>query len=173
MPHEVSGITTCNLQKADGSGKPCGAKFAGPEYIDLGQNGGRMGQLFEKLLRHMMDEHPYHMQQILLKGEEYKGLLYMMAFTTTDKEFQEQRNYFRWAVHQQTLNASITDEKLGLRVTEVAEAAAAEILSHGPVPWDIANTVSRHFEKMLREMRDALQEPVAPPNPMAPKAATQ
>lgn len=172
MPHEVSGITTCNLQKPDG--KPCGATFAGPQHLVIGaQNGGRMATLFEKLLRHMMDEHPHHMQQILLKGEEYKGLLYMMAFTTTDQEFQEQRNYFRWAVHQQTLNASITDEKLGLRVTEVAEAAAAEILAHGPVPWDIAKTVSRHFEKLVREMRDALQEPVAPPNPMAPKVATQ
>ena len=185
MPHEIMGITTCNLPHPKKPGEACGAKFVGPQHLVIGVHngqGGHMAALFEKLIRHLVDVHPLHMQQIIMQGEEYKGMLYMLAFESADREFHEQRNYFRWSVHQRTLGARFTDKKLGDFIEATATAAADEIVADGLVLTieeesteraRVKQSLLKYFAPEIREMRDALQEPVEPTNPLAPKLATQ
>lgn len=167
MPHEVMGITTCRLPHPTKPNTRCGAKFVGPQHLMIGGSGNgqgsRMAGLLEKLVKHLVELHPRVMGDVILQGEQYKGLLMMMNFTTTDREFQEQRNYYRWSVHQQTLNARLTDEKLRAAALEIAADVMVE---------DDERSIAHSIEVELRTIRDALQEPVEPPNPLAPKLQT-
>jgi hypothetical protein len=119
-----------------------------------------------------MKDHRQYFESVILEAQQYQGLLFMMPFQTTDEEFQQQRDYLRWSVHQQTLNARLTDEKLGLAAAHVARAALQELGDRLPDGYgnDFELIISRHFEIALRETRNALQEPLPPPNPLAPAA---
>ena len=181
MPHEVMGITTCNLPHPKIPGTVCGAKFVGPQHLvisgALGNGQQTLQQscltgLLEKLVKHLVEQHPRVMGEVILQGEQYKGLLMMLNFSTTDKEFQEQRNYYRWSVHQQTLNARLTDERLGLAVAVGVAAALDEWNSIVAGQKELELIIGRDVERMMRDLRDALQEPVEPPNPLAPKVQT-
>jgi hypothetical protein len=170
MPHEIAGITTCTLSNAEG--KPCGQKFAGPMHLVIGPNApSRMAALLEKLVQHLAKAHPENFKAMLLEAQQYQGLLFMMAFQSTDTEFREQQNYYRWCVHQQTLNARLSDEKLRLAAAAVTEAAIHDWRADVDLKEDLKMHVSRRIEIALRDLRDALQEPLEPPNPAAPAVA--
>jgi hypothetical protein len=167
---ELAGITTCNLPHPKNPGQVCGQRFAGPQHLIIGEGApGRMKALLEKLVMHLHTQHPEYFAQVMIQGEEYKGLLWVMAFQTSDPELQQQRDYLRWSIHQRTLNASITDDKLKDGVGEIVSLIMENIEF---CPRDqLRQQIRGVIEKELRAIRDALQEPVAPPNPLAPQPA--
>jgi hypothetical protein len=171
---ELAGITTCNLPHPKNPGQVCGQRFAGPQHLIIGEGApGRMKTLLEKLVMHLHTQHPEYFAQVMIQGEEYKGLLWVMAFQTSDPELQQQRDYLRWSIHQRTLNASLSDEKLRGAVDQIANNIWHELqfwLQSGQ-KGNLLASISRILTPELQAIRDALQEPVAPPNPLAPQPA--
>lgn len=108
---ELADLTRCTI---------CGRPFSGPRISIIGQP-ARIQAYVAKLAEHVNVEHPKHAQALNLSGMAYIGMRYLMLFQTTDRELQQQRDFHRWQVHQQTLNVRIPDDKIRSQSAELAE----------------------------------------------------
>lgn len=170
MAHEIASILTCKL---------CSKKMAGPSLIiGPGQN-GRVGQFMQQLAAHIMKDHPREYAYLEQKHLEFNGLQMLMQYTTTDSSLRFQRDWLRWQIHQQTLNARIPDEKIEEQSRQLAETIVDLVLAYEasarlaastsrpgkPYEFDPAPARKYAAEKIaevVKVLRDALQEPTEP-----------
>lgn len=167
MAYEIAGISTCML---------CGAKFTGPTQAGLvirpGQPNNRVIQYYQTLVGHLMEKHRDHANAILLHGEEFKGMLYLMNFQSTDQAMQDQRNFFRWKIHQRTLNAHVTDQNIEKMVSDLAVSIVTEVLALVPVNLTVSESyalsilkpritevIGKKLKPAFTAVRDELEEP--------------
>lgn len=147
---DLTSTTTCRL---------CGKKFTGPSSL-LIDPGGQSKQknvalFFQQLYGHFQEAHPENMQALAMDQMQYGGLQMLRQFDTTDKDLEGHRDWLRWHIHQRTLKANVSDDGIdGLLDKITHEAHSIESM--------VVET-----RRALREMRDALQEPKEPPNPLA------
>lgn len=161
MPHEIAGITECRI---------CGRKFAGPAAIVLGQT--RSMSLLEKMQRHIEEAHPDHEKAISIVAGQYVGLLRFMNYKTSDSGLARQGDMLRWAIHQQTIAARISDETIKTKTAELAERLVGELLTTMAdtqrlnTAGDVADMeasmraiVQSRVAEIITGMRDVMQEP--------------
>lgn len=164
MPHEIAGITECRI---------CGRKFAGPAAIILGQT--RSMSLLEKMQRHIEEAHPDHEKAISIVAGQYVGLLRFMNYKTSDSGLARQGDMLRWAIHQQTIAARISDETIKTKTAELAKVLAKAIMARvriaqtvdevlanldsAVVLQDIGDLIQHHVAEIITGMRDVMQEP--------------
>lgn len=158
------GLTVCNL---------CGETFAGPSALVIGQPA--IAPYLEKITRHFMTHHKKEEQAISIKALEFLGMLRLMNFRTSDPDIGKQIDYLRWSVHQQTLAASIPDDKLIERTEEATLHIVDTLWAVLTMTYDarqdsmpdyiralkptIISELGSMLEEIFRGIRDVLQEP--------------
>lgn len=153
----VSGICTCKL---------CGQQFTGPAVLMIkpGQTAHthqRLKEFMEALARHVIEKHDGHDSAMQMKAHEYLAMLRLLNFTLADRELSEQRDYFRWSVHQATLNATISDAAITGVSGQLAEEIADEALPGVTVPdhEKLKGFIAAKIAAALTDLRKELQEP--------------
>lgn len=156
MAHELAGVTTCNI---------CQKKFTGPSalLIASGNPNARLMAYVQSLATHLLTDHQDHQRALQLSTVEYLGMLQLMNFSSTDPAIQEQTDFLRWRIHQQTAAHTVPDDKLKQKASDVAEELLIEataILEKHP---DVAGPAILELSKekltaLLTEMRDVIEE---------------
>jgi hypothetical protein len=155
-----------NLVKPAGGGvltetacRHCEKKFYGPTTIlRVGEEApARFYKYLAEINNHIAKRHPDIFQAAYIRGTELQGMLVMQNYESSDPEVIDQRNYYRWKVHQVTLNAKIDDATIARKADETLNDA------FGPLdqPPILRAALKMAIEKKLREIRDILQEPNA------------
>lgn len=145
---QIAMVTAC---------RHCTVKFYGPRTVL--RVGEAPPQRFYKYLaeinEHIATKHPKEFEKAFMLGTELQGMLVLSNFDTADPEVIDQRNYYRWKVHQATLIARIDDVTITRKATECVEE-----VFHAP-SLTLKQDLIAAVEKRLRELRDLLQEPGA------------
>ncbi len=135
----------------------CQKLFAGPSLVIVGQNvnytNNRLIQFQQKLADHVMNEHKELAQQIELADLEYKGLMILSCYQTTDKALQQQMDLLRWKLHQRTLTTRYTDNM----IEQWSDSVVPQLVTL--VDMRDTATVRKNLIGMLQSMRDTLEEP--------------
>ena len=148
----------------------CGAKFQGELGLLVGATpqplNGKDAQLesqMQQLRQHLMRQHPREYTAIDIYAANYKGFLLLSNFRSSDPRIQTARDKMRWAIHRQTSNATIPDEKIEAKTQELVEQLSAQIHSSEPEDSDDrARTIQilmNGFLPILKGFRNELQEP--------------
>jgi len=174
MPHEIASVLTCKL---------CTHKIAGPAGLVIGPGqSSRVGQFMESLTAHLAQAHPKQFEVLQQKALEFFGLNCIMQYVTQDDRVRYQRDWLRWQIHQVTLNARYTDEKLGLMAAHFAGEMVdetIEALMHAMQAADSGNLrnvfgragvnikagVGAKLVEIVTTIRNELQEPTEPQPP--------
>jgi hypothetical protein len=149
----------------------CGQLFFGPrQVLKVGeQPHHRFFKYMAEINGHIVEKHPQQFELASTLGAEFQGMLILMNYESRDPEVLDQRNYYRWKVHQATLKVKIADAAIDRRIAETIDKCF-----ESPT-LDFRATMKEHFTKLFRELRDELQEPDAykltslPGDPLAPK----
>lgn len=94
--------------------------------------------------RTTVSQNKSYMSMIELQAATYRGLLVMMAFDVSDELIDKQRDYLRWQIHQQTMRARVSDERIRERAISFCNTADFSSIDD--------------LVKLLTEMRDSLEE---------------
>lgn len=174
MPHEIASVITCTL---------CTQKIAGPGLvIGAGQPAGRVQLFMESLTEHLAKAHAKEFEAIQQKVLEFFGLNCVMQYVTQDERVQYQRFWLRWRIHQHTLNARYSDEKIGKMSAELAgilydeiTAALLVILENAPATnlrgtfdragENVRAAIGARIVEIVTIVRNELQEPTEPKPP--------
>src|SRR5258706_9545589 len=112
---EIATPTRCTL---------CGRTFYGPAAgLGLELRAGeeappRMMHFVNELIKHIAAAHPAEFQLSMAKASELQGWMILSHFSSDDRRVTEQRDYFRWSIHQQTLN--VRAQNLETRARQIA-----------------------------------------------------
>lgn len=160
MSYEIAGLTHC---------KHCNMEFVGPSIVVIGQPAqhGRLAAYLQKLHEHIETAHPAEYRNAVINTAAYRGLEVMMHYRTTDKELRDQRDKLRWAIHQATLNARISDAALKRKTAELTTELIQLLY---PQPGnDVSNVEQSTGERyaiahdkimaVITWLRDELEEP--------------
>lgn len=133
----------------------CPARFYGPKTVlRVGETPPqRFWKYLAEINEHIAKAHPKEFEKAYMLGTELQGMLVLANYDTADPEVIDQRNYYRWKVHQATLQARIDDRAIERKTQETIEAVLKAT--------DIRAAMKTEIEKRLKEMRDLLQEPGA------------
>jgi hypothetical protein len=157
MPHEVFHAAKCRL---------CSKSIAGPSLILGPHQHSRVGVFMQSLVEHIERDHPKEFAYLEQKHLEFKGLLIVMQYTTTDLGMKYSREWLRWQIHQQTLNSRIPDEKLTPKCAEFSRDIVDEIFGgQAFVTADQQAQLTKRITDLVRAIRDELQEPTEPKPP--------
>jgi hypothetical protein len=113
---------------------------------------------------HIKDEHKDKYEFADVKAIELKGMLIMHNYTGNDPQVRDQINFYRWRVHQATLNISFDNGTLERKAKDVVERVINDATVKpyaGFLSAEIKKCVEQHIALALKEVRDALQEPDA------------
>jgi len=133
----------------------CGKAFYGPRTVlKIGeQPPQRFMKYLAEINEHIAKQHPKEFELAFMLGAELQGMLVLANFDTSDPEVIDQRNYYRWKVHQATLAARIDDATILRKATEAVERIfAAPSLT---IRQDLVDAMAAQ----LRAARDLLEEP--------------
>jgi hypothetical protein len=135
----------------------CGKVFYGPKQVlKIGeQPHHRFFKYLAEINGHIVEKHPQQFELASTLGAEFQGMLILMNFESRDPEVLDQRNYYRWKVHQATLKMKIDDQSIDRKVAETIDLARKSETT------DFFADIGERFVKLLRELRDNLQEPDA------------
>jgi hypothetical protein len=162
MAHEIASVMTCKL---------CFKKLAGPALIVGPGQSGRVGEFLQKVAAHIMQAHPQEYKYLEQKHLEFNGLQMLMQYTTNDPSLRFQRDWLRWQIHQQTLNARIPDEKIEEQSRQLAVSIVDAVLAdfcdrartHTAYESNSAKKyAAEKIAEVIRVLRDSLQEPTEP-----------
>ncbi len=145
-------VTTC---------KHCKASFDGGVEI-VGRPNARMEALLMKLGSHMNTAHPEHAQMQGVIGASFMGWLFLANYNSTDEGLNLYRDQARWQVHQQTLNARFSDEKLKEHSAELARRFVLMCDEDSCNDIHVDTTQRRIYDILLEavtSIRDTLEEP--------------
>lgn len=135
----------------------CNAPFAGPKFVKIGLGldvkNNRIAVFVEKLTKHIAQQHPEMVAEIIMRRDEYAGALFLSNFQTDDPSLKEQLDFLRWKTHQVTIAKRYTDQMIGQWVDQVIP----ELLTLAR-DSDRA-TLTANLKGMLLSMRDTLEEP--------------
>lgn len=154
-PRPIGGIVSCKL---------CGAQFTGPAVLMIkpgqtNQEHERLKKFMEELARHTIEKHDGHDSAMQLKAHEYLAMLRLLNFVLHDPELTEQRDYFRWSVHQATLNATISDASIKGMSEQIAEEIAEEGTETLQLHIALKAFAAEKIAAALKNLRTELQEP--------------
>lgn len=144
----------------------------------------QMQALLSPLMKHLQQKHSPQLQWTTMLGGEYAGLLAMNFFQCS--AIEEQRDFTRWKVHQQTRRAVVNDERIIERLRQSYINAMVKSYSTPPPDDQQQDAADKFMEtplaaaivETMRAMRDVLEErgryqmPQAPAN-MQPANGSQ
>lgn len=146
-------IVRCNI---------CGKQFTAPAALIINPNApmqGRMSQFLGGLITHIVDGHPNHAKAMDIKAGEFLGMLRLQNFHIEDEAIREQRDYLRWSVHQATLNAHFSDEKVEASC-EMFAARCAEIMRDPNIAEaERVPIIKGLMGDIMLDLRNLLEEP--------------
>ena len=160
MAHEIASIVRC---KVNTLGTICGKSFTAPAALIIQpgqQTNGRVPQFMASLAEHIITGHPRLNKHLEARALEFMGMLRLQNFIlSNDPELTRQRDYLRWSVHQATLNAQFSDERIEEFCEMIAERCA-EIMTRPDIdPAERVPMIKGLLGDVLLGMRDQLQEP--------------
>ena len=150
--HEIATAVTCKL---------CGKIFTthGAMVIVPGQKNSRIEQFNVSLALHLINGHPQHNKALEEKALEFLGMLRLQNYIIKDKTLRDSRDRLRWSVHQATLNASFSDEKIEA-FCDMMSTRCKEIMTDPNVPdAERVPMIKGLMGDILLEVRNELQEP--------------
>ena len=114
MAHEIATPTKCLV---------CGRSFYGPTLAAPATLNGRPNHVLlnylQKLHRHLMEEHPDAYAIADVQGAELRGYVILCHFKSQDPAVNEQRDRYRWSIHQLMLQARA--QNLDVRAEQIAQ----------------------------------------------------
>ncbi len=126
----------------------------------------QMQALLSPLMKHLQQKHAHQLQWTTMLGGEYAGLLALNFFQCSEPAIEEQRDFTRWKVHQQTRRAVVNDERIVERLRQ--SYINAMVKSHlTPPPDDQQQDAADKFMETplaaavietMQAMRDVLEE---------------
>lgn len=162
MPGEISTAVKC---------QHCGKAFYGPlKGLGFGSqetHGPRFMKFIEELFQHLAKEHTHIFDIAQQRGMELQGYLILNNYITTDEATIDQRNFFRWSLHQQTLKARAQNLEVKAQaiVDEwIADYGFRDYAAHPDTKTEGARFLSRVALKekiydALKELQTILEEP--------------
>jgi hypothetical protein len=147
---EIAVATRCTL---------CPRKFYGPRGPTVvgEQPSGRMAHFVQQLGEHIAQAHPEQSQMMMLRIWEFQGWLLLSLFDTDDPKVSDQRDRFRWLIHQATLRCRA--ENLDVKAAVLAEALYEFIRRVDPDHDEIKEHAAKLFRAGLEELRQITEEP--------------
>jgi hypothetical protein len=141
---QIAMVTAC---------RHCPEKFYGPKTVlRIGETPPqRFYKYLAEINEHIAKAHPKEFEKAFMLGTELQGMLVLANYDTADPEVIDQRNYYRWKVHQATLQATIDDVTI--------ERKTQELIDEVMKAPDIRVAMKEAIGKRMRELRDILQEP--------------
>src|ERR1043166_4974421 len=109
--HEIAQISRCRM---------CDEKFTGPPLVlVVGETApARLARYIDTLTRHIAECHADVFTRAQVTAAELQGVLILGCYKTEDPQVNEQRDYLRWSVHQQTRAIEVTDARIEERSEE-------------------------------------------------------
>jgi hypothetical protein len=147
---EIAVATRCTL---------CNRKFYGPRgpAVVGEQPSGRMAHFVQQLGEHIAQAHPEQSQMMMLRIWEFQGWLLLSLFDTDDPKVSDQRDRFRWLIHQATLRCRA--DKLDVKAAELAHGLYDYIDREDPDPGEIESYAAQMLLGALQELRQITEEP--------------
>jgi hypothetical protein len=148
---EIAVATRCTI---------CNRKFYGPRGPTVvgEQPAGRMAHFVQQLGQHIAQAHPEQSQVMMLRIWEFQGWLLLSLFDTDDPKVSDQRDRFRWLIHQATLRCKA--ENLDLKAAEVANQLIHWIVNGGDRDLEVIRSLTTDLcLSALQELRNITEEP--------------
>lgn len=145
-PSEIATPTKC---------RHCGKVFYGPRAVlKVGeQPPQRFFKYLAEINEHIVKAHPMEFERAYVLGTEFQGMLLLSNYVSEDAEIVDQRNFYRWKVHQASLAARVPDAAIHQKACEAIEGVFAT------PSLRIKEELIAAVEKQMRELRDILEEP--------------
>jgi len=145
--------------------KVCGEVFYGPAEglgggrLIVGEDPKRRDKLYmATLIQHIEAKHPGDIKQARMLGAEYAGMLALAIFQTTDEGVNQQRDYQRWRVHQNSIALRVTNERIDARVQETFDRVLKQHEEFATAFSSELSELAEAMKETMRVMRDVLEE---------------
>ena len=112
------------------------------DLVTTGMGQQQVGQIIQKLSKHIQHKHPKEFAESLIPGLQLSGLLRLKHFRTDDAVANQMSEWMRHQIHEMTRTRTVPDEKIREQVHKLGVPEFSE-------PRVCA---------LIMEMRDILEE---------------